>query len=47
MKYLLLTCLAVLGLLSFTGCSDTDKTTTSNQSASLQTDTKAMHPANK
>ena len=43
MKYLILSCLASLALVSLVGCScDSDKTTTT-QSASLSTDTKEMH----
>ncbi len=44
MKNLILSCLAAVGLLTFAGCSsDSDKTsTTSTQSATMQTDTKDM-----
>ncbi len=44
MKNMILCCLACISLISLAACSDTDKTQTSNQSASLQTDTKDMKP---
>jgi hypothetical protein len=46
MKNLILSCLAVLSLISIVGCSDSDKTasTTTTQSAAMQPDTKDMHP---
>ena len=50
MKNLILSCLASLTLVSLVACScDSDKhtTTTTDQSASMQTDTKDMHPAHK
>jgi len=43
MKNLILTCLATFVLVSVVGCScDKDHTTTTSQSASMQTDTKDM-----
>jgi hypothetical protein len=45
MKNMILCCLACISLISLAACSDTDKTvSTSNQSASMQTDTKDMKP---
>jgi major membrane immunogen (membrane-anchored lipoprotein) len=46
MKNLILCCLACVSLISLAACSDSDKhtMTTSDQSASMQTDTKDMHP---
>jgi hypothetical protein len=47
MKNLVLSCLAVLVLSSVVGCSDScDRTSsTTTQSASMQTDSKDMHPS--
>ena len=42
MKYLMIVCLATFVLGSVVGCSDDSNRTTSTQSASLQTDTKAV-----
>ena len=42
MKNILLSCLALFVVASVVGCSDTDKTTTTTQSAPMQTDTKDM-----
>ena len=48
MKHLILICLATISLISLAACSDdTDRqttTTSSTQSASMQTDTKDMKP---
>ena len=46
MKNFILSCLALVGILSFAGCSsDSDKSSmsTSSQSATMQTDSKDMH----
>ncbi len=45
MKYLILCCIATVSLISLAACSDSNKTVTStDQSASMQTDTKDMKP---